>query len=144
MAVRTTAALIRTIIDVDPSLVNLTPFITMANLQVNTCCTGYNAVDDAELLELIERNLSAHYLCMRDPRTASESVTGVSSSYLNPSIGKYLEATIYGQAAIGLDNKGGLARLQAKMMKGGIPFSVGWVGTPTQSEMQQIGEDNSA
>ena len=79
MAVRTTATLVRLIIDVDPSLVNLTPFITMASLQVDQHCSGYDATSDAVLLELIERNLAAHHLCMRDPRIQSEKAGVVAS-----------------------------------------------------------------
>lgn len=138
MAIRTTAANIKQIMEVDTSLTNLTPFITMASLQVDQHCAGYDAIADAVLLELVERNLAAHHTCMRDPRTSSERVSSVAATYITPTDGKYLEATIYGQTAIALDHKGGLSRLQTQMLKGFVPFSMGWVGVPTEARALEI------
>lgn len=138
MAIRTTATNVKLIIDVDPSLTNLTPFITMASLQVDQHCSAYDATTDAVLLELIERNLAAHHLCMRDPRVQSEKAGVVSATYIAPSDGKYFEATIYGQTALALDWRGGLSILQATMKKGAVPFSIGWAGVPTKAEVEAL------
>lgn len=142
MAVRTTATLVKLIIDIDPSLTNLTPFITMASLQVDQHCSGYDATADAVLLELIERNLAAHHLCMRDPRIQSEKAGVVAATYIAPLDGRYFEATIYGQTALAMDWRGGLSALQATLKKGAVPFSIGWAGVPTRAEVEELAIEN--
>jgi hypothetical protein len=127
VAVRTTAALVKGIIEVDEdSIPDLDPFILTANELVTECCgsAGYTATR----LELIERWLAAHFVAIRDPRLASEQA-GVSARYQHK-VGLILQVTTYGQQAMTLDTAGGLAAL-SKRAEEGKTKSVGitWLGT---------------
>jgi hypothetical protein len=102
---RTNDAKVSAVIEVDPTIA-LAPFIAAANELVTELCgsIGYSDVR----LEQIETWLAAHFYAIRDPRVSSESAGGVSASYMN-SVGLYLTQTPYGQQAMMLDTKGGLA-----------------------------------
>lgn len=104
---RTTADLVGGIIEV-LSTIPLDPFIAAANSLVTEICApeGY---DDARL-ELIERYLSAHFYCLRDPRAWREEAGDVAASYQN-AVDLILFTSHYGQMAAMLDTAGGLAAL---------------------------------
>ena len=124
---RTTAPLIKLIMDVDASIVNFAPFILTANLLVTEACSTAGYTD--ERLELIERWLSAHFLSIRDKPVSSETAGPITSSY-ELKIGLGLKASMYGQQALILDSKGGLAKIDKKIQAGGVPtFGVAWVGS---------------
>jgi hypothetical protein len=126
MAVRTTAALVAAIIEVDPSI-DLDPFIFTASELVTEVCAiaGYTV----ERLELIERWLSAHFYAIRDPRTTNEKAGSVGASY-ESKVDLNLALTRYGQQAMLLDTQGGLAALNKSLAGGGrIVASVAWLGT---------------
>lgn len=125
---RTTPADIKLIIEVDEvSVPDLTPFIDLANELVTECCgsSGYTATR----LKMIETWLAAHFYCVRDPRTGSEGAGGVSTSYQG-STGMHLDLSTYGQQAMLLDTKGGLAALNSRVGRGAKAGTVGmsWVG----------------
>lgn len=127
MAVRTTAALVKGIIEVDEDTIpDLDPFILTANELVTECCgsAGYTATR----LELIERWLASHFYAIRDPRLAAETA-GVSARYQHK-VGLIFSVTTYGQQAMTLDTAGGLAAL-SKRTEEGKAKSVGitWLGT---------------
>ena len=126
MAVRTTSDLIEEIINVDASI-SLAPFINVANALVTECCTGYDEeYTDAHLIK-IETWLAAHFYTVRDPRAESEKAGSVSEKFQSKvDIG--FSTSHYGQMAMRLDYKGGLARLDNKLKKGGKSPSMTWVG----------------
>lgn len=107
---RVTAADIQEILDVSSDVLtatpDLTPYITAANLLV-TDLLGSSSLSDDTLKE-IERWLAAHFVAIRDPRTASEKAGSVGESY-QYKLGLRLEVTTYGQQAIALDTTGTLA-----------------------------------
>jgi hypothetical protein len=126
---RTTETLVKQIIEVDTlNVPSLVPFIDTANMLVTKHCAPGGASD--EELELIERWLAAHFYAIRDPRIASESVSGISASYQNR-LGLFLASTMYGQQAIMVDSSGALAKLNKDAEMGRKPgqvASVSWAG----------------
>lgn len=134
---RTTEAQIEGICEVSEGT-DLAPFIEVANDLVTEICVpaGYSAVR----LELIERWLAAHFYCVFDPRTQSESA-GVSESY-EGSAAMHLNRTRYGQQAMLLDTAGGLAKLNANANKGAVTrASISWLGVTPRARRAIIQED---
>ena len=134
---RTTATLVKTIIEVDAGIAptdnDLLPFISVANVLVTDCCTGSRGpvvpYDDARL-ELIERWLSAHVYCTRDPRVQSEGAAGLTATYQSV-VSQGLANSHYGQMAMTLDTAGGLAAMNAATLRGAKrKASIVWLGTP--------------
>jgi len=123
MAVRTDAAKVAGIIEVDASI-DLAPFILTASAMVTAHCTGANGPTtayDSDTLELIERWLSAHVYATRDPRYTQERADVVGASYQS-SVALGLNNSHYGQQAMMLDWNGGLARLSNQMVTGKTPI----------------------
>ena len=117
MSARVTDAEVREIIDIDTSITNITPFITIANLMV-TEKLGDSGLS-AEMLKEIERWLAAHFVAMRDPRVKSESIGGITTSYQGTT-GEGLKSTLYGQQAILMDTTGTLANVGMKKASIGV------------------------
>ena len=116
---RTTPANVAAIIEVDLTIVGddlsgLDPFIDAANEMVSECCTTTGSTYTPYRLELIERWLSAHFYAIRDPRPVSERAGPVAESYQKV-VDQGLEATQYGQMALRLDSRGGLAAKNNKV-----------------------------
>lgn len=125
---RTTDELIEGIIDVD-SAITLTPFITAANMLVTEFCTNLdNDYTDAQLV-VIETWLSAHFYTVRDMRAESEKAGPVSEKFQSK-VDLGLSTSHYGQMAMTLDFRGGLASLNEKI-KNGKSSTIGftWLGT---------------
>lgn len=114
---RVTDAEVREIIDIDPLITNIAPFITIANLMV-TDKLGASGLS-AEMLKEIERWLAAHFVAMRDPRVKSESIGGITTSYQGTT-GEGLKSTLYGQQAVLMDTTGTLANLGMKKASIGV------------------------
>lgn len=128
---RTTAELVGAIVDVDPSVSDLSPFIDAANELVTELCLPVGYTDTR--LELIERWLSAHFYCILDPRSASEQAGangGTVSQSFQYKVGLMLAVTTYGQQAMMLDTQGALSIMSAQAAKGDNKRKVGvlWVG----------------
>ena len=104
---RVNDAEVRAIIDVDTTITDLAPFITIANLLVEDKLAS-SGTSEAMLKE-IERWLAAHFVAIRDPRAKSESIGGISVSYFGQA-GEGLKSTLYGQQALALDLSGALAK----------------------------------
>ena len=117
MSTRVTDSEVREIIDIDVSITNITPFITIANLLVTDKLS--NSGLSVEMLKEIERWLSAHFVAIRDPRVKSESIGGISTSYQGTT-GEGLKSTLYGQQAIMFDTTGTLANFGMKKASIGI------------------------
>lgn len=115
MATRATNESVTGIIDFDPSIEDLTPFLVAANELVTEICQPAGYSDTR--LALIETWLAAHFLAIRDPRYQSESQLGASASYVTQ-VGLNLSLTPYGQQAQLLDTKGGLAMLDKHISQG--------------------------
>ncbi len=111
MSARVTDAEVREIIDIDVSITNITPFITIANLLVTDKLSDSGL--SVEMLKEIERWLSAHFVAIRDPRVKSESIGGISTSYRGTT-GEGLKSTLYGQQVIMFDTTGTLANFGMK------------------------------
>ena len=123
---RTTSILVGGIIELDASI-TVTPFIDTANAFVTECCAG--AGYDAARLELIERWLAAHCYTVRDMRAESEKAGPVSEKKQSK-VDLGFDTSHYGQMAMRLDTKGGLARLnESSKSGGGTPVGVSWLGT---------------
>lgn len=114
---RTTPDAVKSIIDFDPSIDDITPFINTANSLVTEQCALITTYDDVRL-ELIERWLSAHFIAVRDPRYVAENIGAAGGSYQQGQIGANLAATTYGQQVLLLDSAGGLARISEHVAKG--------------------------
>ena len=125
MAVRTTSLAVQGICQVKSSI-DLTPYIEAANALVTENCSEDDY--DSTRLELIERWLSAHFYKMRELQVQSEKAGAVARGFSNVfSLG--FDNSTFGQMAMRLDTKGGLARLNEQIKKGGgavIDFS--WLG----------------
>lgn len=113
---RTTDELVEGIIEVD-STISLTPFIDVANALVTQCCTDLDEdYEDAQLI-LIETWLAAHFYTVRDMRTVREKAATVSEQFQSK-VDLGFSTSHYGQTAMRVDFKGGLANLDAQSKKG--------------------------
>lgn len=115
MANRVTSTDVQKIIDYDPMIADLTPFINAAHLLVDELCVPAGYTEDH--LTQIELWLSAHFVAIRDPRITSESIGAASQSYAS-SGGLNLGSTTYGKQAEMLDIKGGLAWIENHIAQG--------------------------
>lgn len=106
---------VKDILDFDPSIQNLLPFIAAAEEMVNNLClkSGYSS----NLLCIIETWLAAHFVAIRDPRYQSEGIGAANASYI-ASGGMNLSQTPYGQQALTLDWKGNLAWIDKHISQG--------------------------
>ena len=139
---RITSEDIEAIIDFDPSIEDLTPFIAAAEELVTELCAGTLNQPVSEgfrnttatpwvpytsnRLAIIETWLAAHFLAIRDPRYASESIGAASASY-QQMVGLNLGLTPYGQQAMLFDTHGNLAWMdkhisQGKRARAGVAY----------------------
>lgn len=142
MAVRTTFALVGKIIEIDPAQVEadfIAAFITPASNLVDRICATVLVVETGlpyysnATLELIERWLSAHFYAILDPRNEREHVSRISVK-IESKVDLGLNVTRYGQMAMTLDDKGGLAAINSQLKKGRVTIRGGvkWLGTPAE------------
>jgi len=129
----TTKSAVARVIEVDTDI-NLTPYIDAASELVTECCgnSGYSQTR----LEMIETWLAAHLYAVRDPRAQSEGVSSLNTTYQGRT-GMHFESSIYGQHALLLDTKGGLAALQ-EQIKNGLTLrapTLGWLGKNDSTSM---------
>jgi len=114
---RTTRANMELVADIDATVDDtvIDAFITTANELVTECCSdsGYTSTR----LELIERWLSCHFYQIQEQPALSEKAGSVSVRYMSK-VDLHLKLTHYGQQALLLDTKGGLAQLNERMTKG--------------------------
>jgi hypothetical protein len=140
MAIRTTDAAVRGIIETVVTT-SLVPFMTAANELVTELCAPVLATDGvtpyytAARLELIERWLSAHFYTNLDPRAVSEKISVISERFQSK-VDLNLATSHYGQTAMILDTKGGLARWNEDIKKGikRIDARIKWLGTDCLTE----------
>ena len=116
---------VEAIIDYD-DLIDLTPFILVANQLVTELCTDSDYAD-ARLTE-IERWLSAHFYHIRDQHVASERAGEVGANY-QYRVDLALNQTKYGQMAMILDTAGNLAQLNKRIIDGkSATVTIAWMG----------------
>ena len=128
MAARTTIErVVRLIPDYDTELIpDIQPFIDDASVLVDEII----AIDPratAASMEMTERYLSAHLVCITDRQTNTEQVKSILVTYqslLRPG----LELTHYGAQAMRLDTTGRLAGWNARTNDGGGPKQFFWAG----------------
>lgn len=119
---------VRAIIDFDPAVTNLQPFIDAAEELVNEVCASTAYYTEARL-KIIETWLAAHFLAIRDPRYQSEGI-GAANATVMAQVGFNLALTPFGQQAALLDSKGGLAWLDKHISQGKrAKVSITWLGT---------------
>ncbi len=123
---RTTEAAVRKIIDVDNSITDLDPFLRAAHILVEDQCEGIVE----EVAVEVETWLAAHFVTIRDMRSAKESVSSLSQAF-QYKIDLGLSCSMYGQTAMNLDLTGGLARWNIQTIKGkaGAARKISWLGT---------------
>lgn len=129
---RTDATKVASIIELDEDI-DVMPFIEAANELVTEVCPAASDVGDEAgytdtRLELIERWLAAHFYAIRDPRMTNVAPTGLSVGYQGRTDMGF-NHTSYGQQALRLDTKGGLAAIEAKAKRGGGKVGMYWLGT---------------
>lgn len=131
------------IIDFDPSITDLWPFIAAAEeLVTEICASTANiapgrtpVVYTANRLAIIETWLAAHFLAIRDPRYQSETISKASVSFQNQ-VGFNLRLTPYGQQAAMLDTNGGLSWLDQHISQGKRSrVGITWLGTRRDSRL---------
>lgn len=122
---RTTSDAVGAIIEVDATI-PLAPFIEAASSLIDAIATDSGHSDAT--LELIERWLSAHFYCMRDPRVTSEKAGPVAASYQS-AVALKLNTSHYGQMAQVLDTSG----LLTKLSLGKINATITWLGTTLEN-----------
>ena len=128
MAVRTTPTLVEGIIEID-SAIGLTPFIAAANALVTQCCTDLTEDYTTGQLQIIETWLAAHFYTVRDMRAEAEKAGPVSEKFQSK-VDLGFDTSHYGQMAMRLDWKGGLAALNEEVKKGIKKIIIGtWLGT---------------
>ena len=128
MGLRTTDSAVRAIIDVDEDLA-LTPFIETANTLIDWLDGEDSAgVLTSDMLERIERWLSAHFVAHRDQLFADKK-TGDASAKFQVKVDLGLASTQYGQTAMILDVTGTLAKLNDQGINGIKTATALWGGT---------------
>ena len=117
---------VREILDVDPTIPSLEPFIAAAHSVINAHCEGLAP----EIRQEVEKWLAAHFVCVRDPRAVSGTAKGVGET-LQSRIDLGLNLSHYGQTAMLLDTTGGLAAWNTEVTEGKtkIPISMDWMGS---------------
>lgn len=113
----------------NPSLV---PFIEMATAVTDTLRTRAAAAGlsiTTANLELIERNLAAHFYAMSDRGFGSQNTEGASASY-DGQTAKTLYFTPHGQRAMMLDPSGLLQGIVSGRMA-----SIGWLGKAVPEQL---------
>jgi len=122
----TTDAAVRAVIEVDVSIVDLTPFIDIAAELVTERCVPSGYTD--QRLEMIERLLAAHFVCLREFRDRSTKAGSV-GQVTDTKLDLFLSHTHHGQMAQIMDTAGGLAALQEEIEEGGpTPVGISWLG----------------
>ena len=123
MANRVTPSEVREIYDYDSDItdIEIDIFILSANI-LTTKVNQKGNVTDAIQLKEIERWLSAHFVCIRDPQAASEKAGPVSQK-LQAKVDLSFNQTRYGQQALILDTSGYLASLQKATEEGGLKLA---------------------
>jgi hypothetical protein len=133
MAIRTTDTAVGLIIEVDEDI-PLDPFIESASALVDEVCVPLGYTDAR--LELIERWLSAHLYATRDPRAVSEAAGSVSTTYQSK-VDLGFNNSHYGQMAMRMDTKGGLALLDARIKTGLLTVPIIWWLGSTEEELAE-------
>jgi len=109
MAVRTTAAEVKQIIDTSISDAIVNGYIVSASLFVTNHLGSTDL--DAATLEDIERWVTAHLISMTRERQASEEKAGSAEQVFTQQFALGLRNTLYGQIAIDLDTTSTLNEL---------------------------------
>lgn len=122
MAVRTSARMIREVIEVDEDLSTsaFTPFIRIANSLVDKWCTNSGYTD--EHLTDIETWLAAHFYGVWDRQVTQQQIGPTMETYQSK-IDYTLKLTHQGQTAMLLDWAGNLAALNNALQDVTIPLN---------------------
>jgi len=121
----TTPSLVNNVLDRECSI-DLTPFINAAHNLVENVCVPL--CYDSGTLRQIETWLAAHFYHIRAAQTNKEEADGIADTF-DSKVDLGLKVTRYGQMALILDYKGGLARLNYANMGQGVPRpNLIWLG----------------
>lgn len=142
---RTSSEAVAVICEVDDEI-DLTDFITMANELTTELPASVMKADGVTpylsdvRLELIERQLAAHFYSMLNPKTTLERIGSAQVNYETNKVDFNLKLTRYGQQAIVLDTTGKLAAynnsLEKVLMKlpTGMKMQALWLGSDANDE----------
>jgi hypothetical protein len=108
MAVRTTATLVKQIIDTDLSDTIVDAYILAANYTITEVLGSDTELSSDHKAEL-ERWLAAHLISATRERQASKEGAGGASITYEGTTGEGLKATMYGQQVLAMDATGKLA-----------------------------------
>lgn len=122
MPIRTTEELVAGLIEVD-SGISLQPFMLAASLLVDHIPPSKLPIIPVDTYEVIERWLTAHFYCMRQPRREIERAGDVMARY-ETKIDYFLKLSKYGQMALMLDTTGTLLGINSGKRKPGVT----WLG----------------
>lgn len=139
MAVRTSSAAVQGILgDQFHTGDDLTAFIAQGSA-LTDWLTGKDTDSelDATMLELIERNLAAHFYHNRNQTMQSETAGGATGMYRGQT-GMGLDGTLFGLAAQTLDVTGWLIKRKLEVQSGKRKAKITWLG---QTESEQTGYD---
>ena len=117
---------------------SLTPFIDIAGALVDDLVAAATTAPTTARLELLERWLAAHYYALSDQPFMEEWDSQGKAKYQGET-GKYLEATKYGQAAVGLDSTGYLSRLARGVTR--VSAGMTWLGKPPSEQTRYEDRD---
>jgi hypothetical protein len=120
---------------------SLIPFMDIASSLVDKIVTAdTDGVLSTSDLELIERNLTAHFYGHADQFFTSKS-TGQASGSFQGQTAMYFNSTLYGQTAVLLDCTGELSRLQQQAQTGRKKASMTWLGTRYENDESELATD---
>ena len=137
MTWRTSESAVRSIIETDSAL-TVTPFIDQASVIVDDLVV--NDVDSllsVARLELIERNLAAHFYSRRDPQYQSKATAGASATFQGQT-GMGYDSTYWGQDAKRLDLTGRLALMDKEPR---AKATMVWLGKPPSTQLDYEDRD---
>lgn len=121
--IRTTPELVAGVIELDPTISDLTPFITAASLLVDIIDAESDLSTQRQ--QVVETWLAAHFYAVRDPRNLMERAGDVAAT-IESKVGMGFDVTRYGQQAMILDTSGILKELNLGRR---VTVSARWLGT---------------
>ncbi len=133
---------VEAILDFDPSIPDLQPFIDAAEELVTEMCANAPVLPGGIAyspgrLKIIETWLAAHFVAIRDPRYVSETMGAANVTYQSQ-VSLNLSLTPYGQQALTLDTKGGLAMLDRHISQGHrAQASITYLGTNIRRKLNE-------
>jgi len=131
MAIRTTAAAVRKVIQTDSSI-DVSPLMDVASELVDkVSAEDSDSVMTAGMLRHLETYLAAHFYAFRDPQYSEKKTGDASATFQTGQSGKgAFEQNDWGRMAMALDLTGYLRKIN----KGVVTAEVIWLGLPPSEQ----------